>query len=111
MHEYMDRTLLHGNLETLVLAVLAKKEIHGYAIRWLLNDKSGGRIQASYGRIYPLLQKLQRTGLAKRRVVKAGETRTRGLYTITPHGRAELARRVFKWKQFARAMARILPDR
>ena len=109
MNEYMDRALLHGNLETLVLAVLARRSMHGYALRWLLAESSRGAIQVSFGRLYPLLDILQRTGLAKRTFVMAGEHRVRHVYSITPRGRAELARRALKWRRFARAMDQLLP--
>ena len=109
MHDYVDRTLLHGSFETLVLGVLARRSLHGYAMRWLLAEKSRGAIQVSFGRLYPLLDALRRGGLIRREVVKAGEHRVRHVYSITPRGRTELARRALKWRRFARAMDHLLP--
>jgi PadR family transcriptional regulator len=104
----LDRELLHGNAETLVLALLARGECYGYQIRKELAVRSGHYFQFAFGRLYPLLRSLERRRLVKARWVKAGKVRKRKHYEITTKGRAELQERKRKWRQFSDAMERVL---
>ena len=106
--KYLDREMLHGNAETLVLAILAKKECHGYRLRYTLAERSRNQFQLGYGRLYPLLRSMAERGLVTPRVVKSGKVRERKHYVITAKGLAELAERKRRWKQFAAAMNRVL---
>jgi PadR family transcriptional regulator len=104
----LDRELLHGNAETLVLALLARGECHGYQIRKELAVRSGHYFRFSFGRLYPLLRGLEHRRLVKARWVKAGKVRKRKQYEITVKGRVELQERKRKWRQFSDAMERVL---
>ena len=107
----LDRELLHGNAETLVLALLAENESYGYQIRKELAVRSHHYFQFAFGRLYPLLRSLEQRGLAKARWVKAGPVRERKQYAITPKGRAALQERADKWRQFSAAMKLVLVSR
>lgn len=107
----LDRELVHGNTETLVLALLATDEGYGYAMRRQLLLRSHHYFQLAFGRLYPLLRSLQQRGLAMARWVKVGKARERKHYTITARGRAELQERKRKWRQFSDAMERVLSGR
>jgi len=104
----LDRELLHGNAETLVLALLAKNESYGYRLRQELALRSHHYFQFAFGRLYPMLRGLEQRGLVRARWVKAGKVRERKQYEITAKGRGELAERIRKWQQFAAAMDLIL---
>ena|SRR6266496_5843941 len=104
----LDCEMLHGNAETLVLALLAEDEGYGYQIRKDLATRSDQYFQFAFGRLYPLLQTLEQRGLAKSRWVKAGRIRKRKHYVITARGLKALAERKRKWRQFSEAMERVL---
>jgi PadR family transcriptional regulator, regulatory protein PadR len=104
----LDRELLHGNAETLVLALLAQDESYGYQLRKELGLRSHHYFQFSCGRLYPLLRGLERRGLATARWLDTGRRRERRLYAITDKGRAELRERIRKWQQFSTAMNLVL---
>jgi PadR family transcriptional regulator PadR len=104
----LDRELLHGNAETLVLALLAEKGCHGYQLRQELALRSHHYFQFSFGRLYPLLRGLEQRGLVKSEWIKTGKLRERKHCAITAKGRAELAERLRKWQQFAAAMELVL---
>ncbi len=104
----LDRELLHGNAETLVLALLAEDECYGYQIRKDLALRSHHYFQVAFGRLYPLLRGLEHRGLAKARWVKAGRVRERRHYQITTKGLSELRERKRKWRQFSEAMELVL---
>jgi len=103
--------MLHGNAETLVLALLAQGEGYGYQIRKDLAARSEQYFQFAFGRLYPLLKALEHRGLARARWVKKGSTRRRRHYVITSKGLAALAERKRKWRQFSKAMETVLSGR
>jgi DNA-binding PadR family transcriptional regulator len=103
-----DGELLHGNAETLVLAVLARGESHGYQLRKDLAIRSKSHFHIGFGRLYPLLALLERRGQARARWMKAGPVRQRKMYAITAKGRAHLQEKIRKWRQFSAAMERVL---
>lgn len=104
----LDRKLLHGSLETLVLRLVAEKDCYGYQIRRELAERSHHYFQVAFGRLYPLLRDLQRRGLVTSHWEKAGKVRQRKHYAITAKGRAELADRTLRWRQFVEATALVL---
>lgn len=102
----LERTMLHGNAETLVLALLARQPQHGYQIRKELAVRSRHYFQFAFGRLYPLLAEMEQRGLVTSRLVKSG--RARRIFTLTAKGLAELRLRKQKWHKFSEAMDRIL---
>jgi DNA-binding PadR family transcriptional regulator len=106
-----DRELLHGNAETLVLAVLAGKECHGYQIRKELARCSHDYFQFTFGSLYPLLRRLEGRGLVKARWIRVGRVRERKNYQITPQGRAALRDYERRWHQFCEAMELVMRAR
>jgi DNA-binding PadR family transcriptional regulator len=104
----LERTMLHGNAETLVLALLAEKPQHGYQIRKESASRSHDYFQFAFGGLYPLLASMEKRRLLTSRLVKAGKSRERRNFTITAKGLAELRLRKQKWRQFSEAMNRIL---
>jgi PadR family transcriptional regulator, regulatory protein PadR len=104
----LERKMLHGNAETLVLALLARQPQHVYQIRKELAARSRHYFQFAFGRLYPLLAEMEQRGLVTSRLVKAGKSRERRNFMITAKGLTELRLRKQKWRQFSNAMDRIL---
>jgi PadR family transcriptional regulator PadR len=100
--------MLHGNAETLVLAILADRDCHGYEIRKELATRSSERFQFAFGRLYPLLRSLERRGLVTARRTKSRLGRECREYALTAKGAVALRTRKTKWRQFAAAMDQIL---
>ncbi len=106
--EDLDRKMLHGNAETLVLALLAGGDKHGYGIRREIADRSRQYFNLAFGRLYPMLDDLEERGLVQSRMVKVGEIRERRVYAITSTGRKELEMRRIKWRRFLEGMNQVL---
>lgn len=104
----LDREMLHGHAETLLLALLAKGEGYGYQLRKDLAVLSKHYFQFAFGTLYPLLRTLERRGLARAWWVKAPGIREHKQYVITAKGLAELEARKRKWRQFSKAMELVL---
>jgi DNA-binding PadR family transcriptional regulator len=106
--DYRDRTMLHGNAETLVLAILVDRPCHGYEIRKELATRSNEHFHFAFGRLYPLLRTMEHRDLITTTLAKSPLGRECRQHAITIKGRAELRVRKEKWHQFAVAMNRVL---
>ena len=106
--DYLDRTMLHGNAETLTLAILSDRPCHGYEIRKELATRSNEQFQFAFGRLYPLLRTLERRRLVTARWTKSRLSRECKEYALTAKGAAAYRLRKEKWHQFSTAMDRVL---
>ncbi len=96
-----------GQLETLLLGVMADGPAHGYRVIELLRDRSGGAFDLPEGTVYPALHRLERGGmLASAWDSESG--RRRRVYRITERGHAELAGSRERWQRFSRAVGDVL---
>jgi transcriptional regulator len=100
--------MITGQLDSLVLAVLAKGPRHGYGVIEELRERSEGLLAYPEGTIYPALHRLEREGLLDSSWSSSG--RRRRVYRLTRKGRAELRRERKEWRLLARAIARVLGD-
>jgi PadR family transcriptional regulator PadR len=88
----------------LVLHLLAEEPMYGFQLSEALRARTGGVLAFAEGMLYPMLHKLERTGLL------AGEWRPgvdgppRKYYRVTAAGLEELRRRREEWVQFAAAV-------
>jgi DNA-binding PadR family transcriptional regulator len=79
------RRLASGDLQLVLLALLAERPSHGYELIKALEERSGGFYAPSPGMIYPALTWLEEVGYAS--VAAEGAKK---LYSITDTGRAYL---------------------
>jgi len=96
-------TFLTGQLDLLVLAVLARRPAHGYAVIEALRLRSGGLLDLPEGSLYPALYRLESAGF-----LKSG--RTRRTYQITAAGRAALKERQSAWQRLVKSVTAIVGD-
>jgi DNA-binding PadR family transcriptional regulator len=80
------RRLASGDLQLVLLALLAEQPSHGYELIKALEERSGGFYAPSPGMVYPALTWLEEVGYAS--VAPEGAKK---LYRITDTGRAYLA--------------------
>jgi DNA-binding PadR family transcriptional regulator len=76
--------------EFIILMQLMNGPAHGYLIAKIINDMIGPFARISYGRLYPLLAKLEESGLiVAEQVTASGQARDRQqrIYNITDAGR------------------------
>lgn len=96
-----------GQLDVMLLAIIASGPQHGYAIIKRLRDRSGGRFDLKEGTVYPALHRLEEAGVVASRV-ETFEGRQRRTYELTTDGRANLAVRHAEWTDFAASVNAIL---
>ncbi|HYC08770.1 MAG TPA: PadR family transcriptional regulator [Steroidobacteraceae bacterium] len=80
------RRLASGDLQLVLLALLADRPSHGYELIKALEERSGGFYSPSPGMVYPALTWLEEVGYAS--VAAEGAKK---LYSITESGRAYLS--------------------
>ncbi|RNF39373.1 PadR family transcriptional regulator [Planococcus salinus] len=56
----MDREMMKGSIDLLLLTLLAKRDLYGYEITKTLNQLSDGSYEMSEGTLYPALKRLER---------------------------------------------------
>jgi PadR family transcriptional regulator PadR len=103
----MDRERLKGNLDALLLSVLAARPAHGYAIIAALRERSEGIFDLPEGTIYPALHRLEKAGLLGSSWAEA-DGRKRRVYALTDKGVAALAAERTAWWRFAAGMQAVL---
>jgi PadR family transcriptional regulator PadR len=96
----MNRERLKGNLDLLLLSVLAAGPRHGYAIISALRDRSSGTFDLPEGTVYPALHRLENAGLLASSWADASGRRRR-VYGLTDKGAAALAAEQTEWRKFA----------
>jgi PadR family transcriptional regulator, regulatory protein PadR len=86
-----------GQIDLLLLSLVARRPAHGYVIIEELRLITAGALDIPEGTIYPALYRLERLGL-----VTSGEStvdgRRRRIYRITRPGRAALRDRSEAWR-------------
>jgi PadR family transcriptional regulator, regulatory protein PadR len=96
---------LKGQLDLLLLSVLAEGPSHGYGSIERLRERSGGVLDYSQGTVYGALRRLERAGLLTSRRSPGARRR---IYRLTRSGRRRLERERKEWALLARAVARVV---
>jgi len=99
----MRAETLKGHLDGLILAIVAAEPAHGYAIIQELKRRSGGTFALPEGTVYPVLHRLERSGLLASAWLTAGGRRRR-VYRVNASGRRRLAERRREWRLFSDAV-------
>ena len=94
---------LQGQLEGLILAILQRGALHGYAIASGLRDRSGGVLDVPEGTLYPILHRLEREGLIRSRWEQVNGRRRR-VYSATSSGGEVVQERFESWQRLSRAI-------
>ena len=93
--------LVHGNVEVMVLSVLARGPLHVYGIKKAVYLASSGYFGLSEGRLYPLLRRFERLGYVVGRNALSSTGRLVREYSLTVDGRTELDARITAWRIFS----------
>src|ERR687895_330692 len=105
----MKADALRGHLDAMILAVLEKAPLHGYAIIEALQVRSGGELDLPTGTIYPALRRLEAAGYLDSAWAEAGGRRRR-TYTLSRAGRKALAAHRAEWRRFTTVVGNVLGE-
>src|SRR5260221_5667079 len=103
----MDRERMRGNLDLLLLSVLAAGAAHGYEVIAALRRRSESPFDLPEGTIYPALHRLEDAGVLASDWADASGRRRR-VYALTDKGAAALAAEQVQWRRFAAGVHAVL---
>src|SRR5262245_4881051 len=104
----MEGEMLKGHLDMIVLAALAGGSAHGYAVIEEIRRRSGEAFDLPEGTVYPVLHRLEQSGLLASRWTTAESGRRRRVYALTRRGTRALAEQREVWKRFSHAVGGLL---
>jgi transcriptional regulator len=103
----ISKDLVAASSTPLVLAILTEGDSYGYAILQRVRALSGGALEWTDGMLYPVLHRLERSGLVEARWERAESGRRRKYYRVTEAGREQLAEERRQWKTVDEALGKI----
>lgn len=103
----INKDLVAASSTPLVLAILAEGDSYGYAILKRVRELSGGELEWTDGMLYPVLHRLERSGLVESRWEKAESGRRRKYYRLTGAGREQLAEERRQWRTVDQTLRKI----
>lgn len=96
----VEAKALKGLLHMLLLAVLAERPLHGWAIIDALKQAGGDQFAVAERAVYAALHRLEHLGLITSSTALVGG-HTRRTYVLTPAGRDKLSAEHRAWEEFA----------
>lgn len=103
----MKSDALRGHLDALILAVVERGPLHGYAIIEALAERSGGELDLPTGTVYPALRRLEAAGYLDSRWSE-DTGRRRRTYTLSRAGRRQLREARAEWQVFSSVITGVL---
>ena len=103
-----DTRVPPGTLMMLVLRVLARQPLHGYAIAQRIHQLSADALHVEEGALYPALQKLVIKGWVKAAWRQSETGREVREYRLTASGRRQLEAEMTQYRRTARAIDGLL---
>ena len=100
--------LLKGTLDLLILRTLDLRALHGSAIAERISQVTRGAFQVKAGSLFPALHRLEQEGWIEGEWQDSSEGRRVRSYTLTRHGRRQLAVERKTWARIVKAMTALL---
>jgi PadR family transcriptional regulator PadR len=100
--------LLPGTLEMLILRILLRDALHGYAVAQRLKDISRDVLQVGESSLYPALQRLLLNGYVEAEWRPSENNRRARYYSLTAAGRKQLVAEREEFDRLVAAIRRIL---
>ena len=92
-----SKELSAATARPLVLSILAEGESYGYEIIQRVKDLSDGEVEWAEGALYPVLHRLEKSGLIESYWAVADNGRRRKYYRIKPIGQRQLKAERRQW--------------
>lgn len=94
----MDREIMKGSIDILLLNLLKRKDRYGYEMVKLLKEKSDALYNMSEGTLYPALKRMEKKGWL-RSYWSETEHGRRKYYQMTEDGETVLETKISEWKK------------
>lgn len=108
MKKTIERDLFPGALEMMILRVLKRQPMHGYALVHHIKRTSQDLLQIEEGSLYPALQRLLKAEFVKAEWGVSSTNRRVRVYKLTAAGAKHLGREVSSFERMFEGIARVL---
>lgn len=104
----VQNSLIKGTLNPIILKLLSeRKRLYGYEITQLVKEISEGKIELTFGALYPILHKLELDGIVKTES-EVINNRNRIYYSLTEHGKNTAKERIAELEDFINTLRILL---
>ena len=103
----INKELLKGSTEMLVLSAIAKEDMYGYKIVKDIEVLSSGAFVLNEGSLYPILHKFENDGLVDS-YWEEYENRKRKYYHITSKGKCQLKVKKEEFEYYSTSVKKVL---
>jgi DNA-binding PadR family transcriptional regulator len=99
-HQLDPQNLARSSHEALILAILVDGPRHGYQLALEIEERSGGAFRFNHGTLYPILHKLEASGVITGTWDEAAGKRKRRQYELTSTGKEHLDELRDAWSDY-----------
>jgi transcriptional regulator len=92
----------------MVLRVLQREPLHGYALVQRIQQASSDLLRVEEGSLYPALQRLLKAGLLRAEWGMSSTNRRVRTYRLTPAGKKHLATEVTRFERMLKGVTQVL---
>jgi PadR family transcriptional regulator, regulatory protein PadR len=108
MKKPIQRDLFPGALEMMILRMLKRQPLHGYALVQQIKRTSQDLLQIEEGSLYPALQRLLKEQFVKAEWGVSSTNRRVRIYKLTPAGAKHLEHEVSSFERMLEGVTRVL---
>ena len=108
MKEKVQRDLFPGALEMMILRILKRQPMHGYALAQQIKRTSQDLLVIEEGSLYPALQRLLKAEFVKAAWGVSSTNRKVRIYKLTAAGAKHLEREVSTFERMLEGITRVL---
>jgi DNA-binding PadR family transcriptional regulator len=104
----IQNSLIKGTLNPIILKLLSEnKRMYGYEITQRVKDITDGKIELTFGALYPILHKLEQQGVVKTES-EVVNNRNRIYYSLTEAGKSTAKERIAELEEFVNTLKVLL---
>ena len=107
----LSKDLIAASATPLILSVLSLEESYGYEIIKKISDISDDRIHWKEGTLYPVLHKMEKSGIIRSRWKIAENGRKRKYYQINKKGKMLLDDELDHWRLIFNSMKKLWAEK
>ena len=100
--------LVGSTVEMLVLKLLTEREMYGYEIIQVVNERTNGDFNWKEGTLYPVLHRLEGGGYLATYWQLGATGKRRKYYRLTSRGKSHAASKVTEWDKFSHSVNAVL---
>ena len=104
----IQNSLIKGTLNPIILKLLSEnKRMYGYEITQKVKELTNGKIELTFGALYPILHKLEQEGVVKTES-EVINNRNRIYYLVTETGKSTAKERIEELEDFVNTIKALL---